>query len=228
MTRMMTAIPLICVLSASAFADGLTLKTDEEKFSYGVGMQVGRNMSQMGVTVDLEIFKQAVGDILDGKEPLLTDEQLQAVMQQMQKKRQETEQQKAVDNLAASHSWMAENGKKEGVITTESGLQYKVISAAEGAKPKEEDTVVVHYRGTLTDGTEFDSSIARGSPATFPVNAVIKGWQEGLPLMTVGSKYQFFIPPELAYADRGAAPVIGPNVALIFEVELLEIIEEKE
>ncbi len=225
MKRLSTALPLIFLLSSSALAAPVTLETDEQKFSYGIGMQVGKNMKQMGVTVDLELFKQAVADMLADRKALLSEEELQTVMQVMHKKSQEKEQQQAIDNLASSRAWLAENAKKDGVKVTDSGLQYRVIKTSEGAKPKEEDNVVVHYRGTLTDGTEFDSSYARNTPATFPVNAVIKGWQEGLPLMTVGSKYEFFIPPELAYAERGAGQKIGPNAVLLFEVELLEIKE---
>ncbi|HXG29624.1 MAG TPA: FKBP-type peptidyl-prolyl cis-trans isomerase [Nevskiales bacterium] len=203
------------------------LKTDTEKFSYAIGMDIGRSLKRLDTEIDVAALRQGVQDVLDDKETLLTQEQVVEVMtafsQKIQKEQEEKQKVAASTNLDAAKKFFAENGKKEGVKTTKSGLQYQVITEGKGEKPKATDRVSVHYKGTLLDGTTFDSSYERGQPATFPLNAVIPGWTEGLQLMTVGSKYKLFIPPELGYGERGAGPKIGPNAALVFEVELLGV-----
>lgn len=202
------------------------LKDNKDKVSYSIGTDIASTLKKQEIEINPEAFFQGIRDGLSGNKPVLAPEEMQAVMQafqqemmaKMAKKRQDT----ANANKAASEKFLAENKTKEGVKTTASGLEYKVISEGKGEKPKATDTVSVHYRGTTIDGKEFDSSYKRNEPAEFPLNGVIPGWTEGVQLMTVGSKYQFFIPSTLAYGEQ-APPEIGPNQALIFEVELLGI-----
>lgn len=205
-----------------------------DKVSYFIGSQIGGNISnnfkQQGIEVDLENFLQAIRDKFEGKPSKFTQEELEAAMEgfekTMQAKQAEMEKAqmaKAGEVKAAGAKFLADNGKREGVITTASGLQYEVLKKSEGAKPAATDRVNVHYHGTLTNGKVFDSSVERGMPITFGVQEVIKGWTEALQLMTVGSKFKLFIPSELAYGDNGAGPDIGPGETLIFEVELLAI-----
>ena len=164
----------------------------------------------------------AIEDVFAGKEPQLTEVDMQQVVEAYRTRLQAEAEQIATKNQADSEAFLAENKDKDGIMTTESGLQYKVISEGDGALPTTESTVVVHYQGALADGSVFDSSIARGEPITFPLNGVIPGWQEGLALMKAGSKYELYIPPELAYGLNGPEE-IGPNQVLIFEVELIEV-----
>lgn len=200
-----------------------SFKSDKEKFSYALGMNYGTMFSKQEVDVDLDAMLKGIKDAQGGK-PLLTEEQMRTTLmdaqRQMAEKREAKRKVEAVANKKKADDFLAENKAKEGVTTTASGLQYKVLSKSDGKKPAATDTVTVHYKGTLTDGTEFDSSYKRGQPATFGLNGVIKGWTEGLQLMSAGSKYQFFIPPDLAYGEMGR-PNIPPNSLLIFEVELL-------
>jgi FKBP-type peptidyl-prolyl cis-trans isomerase len=203
-----------------------SLESDVEIYSYGVGYQIGNQMASAPIEMEAESLVAGIKDALAQVEPQVDPQRLQEVSQRMQTEMQalqaaEVKEQSDV-NAQAAQAFLQANGAKEGVVTLDSGLQYRVITSADGAKPSLEDTVLVDYRGTLVDGTEFDSSIARGEPATFPVNAVIKGWQDALQLMNVGSKWEVFIPPELAYGSGGQGP-IPPSSALIFEVELLEI-----
>ena len=197
------------------------------KFSYALGLEIGSSLKQLQTDIDMAVFARGVEDNLTGREPLLTPQQAAEVKQEFFKKMQEERTQKNKDlsekNRKEEEEFLAANKKKDGVITTASGLQYEVLTEGDGAKPKDTDEVTVHYRGTLIDGTEFDSSYGRGEPATFPVKGVISGWTEALQLMKVGSKYRLFIPSSLAYGERGAGQVIGPNATLIFEVELLGI-----
>lgn len=205
-----------------------------DKVSYFIGTNIGGNIAnnfkQQGVEVDLENFLQAIRDQFEGKPSKFRQEEMtvameafEKVMQAKQAELKKAQAAKAGDVKAAGAKFLAENGKREGVKTTASGLQYEVIKASEGAKPVPTDKVNVHYHGTLVSGKVFDSSVKRGEPITFGVQEVIKGWTEGLQLMTVGSKYRFFIPSDLAYGDNGAGADIGPGETLIFEVELLKI-----
>lgn len=207
----------------------VTLDSLEKKVTYIVGYNMAKQAEANGVTFQKDVMSQAIQDVLDEKEPRIAQEEQQKIMmsfqEEQQAKREEERTKSAEENLAKAKVFLEENGKKEGVVTTESGLQYKVLQAgAEGAAtPKEDDKVKVHYHGTLIDGTVFDSSVDRGEPVSFPVKGVIKGWIEALQLMKVGDKYQLVIPPELAYGASGTSGKIGPNAALIFDVELLEI-----
>ncbi|WP_101758776.1 FKBP-type peptidyl-prolyl cis-trans isomerase [Oceanicoccus sp. KOV_DT_Chl] len=205
-----------------------TLDTAEQRVSYGMGIGLGQRIKQETFTIDVDAFSQGVKDAVAGGEQLMTQEEIMQEMQLFQE-RQMAEQQAEMDKVAEQNkadgdAFLAENGAKEGVTTTESGLQYKVITAGTGAKPSAEDTVEVHYAGTLIDGTEFDSSYKRGSTVSFPVGGVIPGWTEALQLMPVGSKWQLFIPSALAYGPGGTGGgPIGPNATLIFDVELIAI-----
>jgi FKBP-type peptidyl-prolyl cis-trans isomerase FklB len=208
-------------------ADESAPKTVIEKVSYGIGLNIGKNFKKDGIEVDLELLVKGVKDALAGSKPLLSDAEIREAMTAIQKELQAKQADRAKNagekNKKEGEDFLAENKKKEGVKTTKSGLQYKVIKAGTGKTPKAADTVVTHYRGTLIDGTAFDSSYDRGEPATFPVGKVIKGWTEALQLMTVGSKWQLFIPSALAYGEDGAGDDIGPNSVLIFEIELVAI-----
>jgi len=203
------------------------LETDEQKVSYGIGLMEGKRFKQ-DFTVDVDAFTAGMrAAVTEGAKPLMTEDEIkttiQAFGQKLMAKREEDQKALGEKNKTASESYMAENAKKEGVKTTASGLQYKVITEGKGAKPKADEVVEVNYKGTLIDGTEFDSSYKRGQPVTFPVNGVIPGWTEALQLMPVGSKYELYIPSDLAYGPGGTGGVIGPNQALVFEVELLDI-----
>jgi len=203
------------------------LKTDEQKLSYALGLDLGAYFKSLGENIDLDILHKGVVDSYKGNTPLLSGEEAAEIQQKYAQKQQEERLKQTVEmiskNKKAADEFLKENAKKEGVTTTASGLQYKVVTKAEGPKPKAEDTVKVHYSGKLLDGTEFDSSVSRGEPAVFPLNQVIPGWTEAVQLMNVGSKFQIFLPPDLAYGDRGAPPVIEPGSMLIFDVELLGI-----
>jgi FKBP-type peptidyl-prolyl cis-trans isomerase FklB len=205
----------------------LVLETQQDKASYAIGLSIGKSLKRDEVEVNPKIVLQGLQDALAGGHTLLTDDEVKAAMMALQddlRKRQEEKRQALIKtNKEQGEAYLAANGKKEGVVTLPSGLQYKVLTAGTGPKPTASDTVVCNYRGTLLDNTEFDSSYKRGEPATFAVNQVIKGWTEALQLMPVGSKWQLFIPADLAYGERGQGPVIAPNATLIFEVELLSI-----
>ena len=196
------------------------LKTQKDSVSYSIGLNMGKNLKQQSVDVDPAILARGIKDVLDSAKTLLTEQQVQECMTNFQTQMMKTKGEKAVKEGAA---FLAANKTKEGVVTLPDGLQYTILTAGTCKKPKETETVSVNYRGTLVDGTEFDSSYKRGQPAEFQVNGVIKGWVEALQLMPVGSKWELYIPPELAYGDRGAGGVIGPNTTLIFQVELLSI-----
>ncbi len=205
----------------------LVLKNQKDKVSYIIGMDIGNNLKKQSIDVDPNIFVKGVKDALSGAKPLLTEQEIQETMVAFQKEMSAKQEQVAKRNKAEGEAFLAENKKKEGVKTLPSGLQYKVIKAGTGKKPKSNDTVTVHYRGTLINGTEFDSSYKRGQPVSFPVSEVIPGWTEALQLMEGGAKWQLFIPSNIAYGERGAGGVIGPNATLIFEVELVSIQEKK-
>lgn len=206
-----------------------TVKLDNQtaKASYSIGSQLGSQVAQAKDMIDQDALIMGFKDSMAGKELQMPAEEMQKVMQTFQQAMMEKQQAKqkevSTTNKAEGDKFLAENKTKEGVKTTQSGLQYKVLKKGSGAIPKASDTVVTHYSGTLINGKVFDSSYKRNSPATFPVNGVIKGWTEALQMMEVGSKWQLFIPSELAYGERGAGADIGPNQVLIFEIELLEI-----
>ena len=210
----------------------LTLKTQKDKVSYALGANLGMNLHKESVEVDTAIVLRGLKDALAGGKLLLTDDEAKAALTQLQtdlRNKQMEKMKEAADlNKKAGTEFLEANKAKEGVVTLPSGLQYKILNEGTGPKPTAADTVSCNYRGTLLNGTEFDSSYKRGQPASFPVTGVIKGWTEALQLMPVGSKWQLFIASDLAYGDRGADPRsgIGPGATLIFEVELLSIQEK--
>ena len=223
----LTAFVIAGLATSVLAADEGPLKTTKDKVSYTLGMNLGKQLKQSDVEVDLALYAQGVKDALAGK-PLLTEEQAREIMtafqQEIQTKRQEKQKTEGDANKKAGEAFLAENKKKEGITTTASGLQYKIETKGTGKLPGSNDTVSCHYRGTLIDGTEFDSSIKRNEPATFPLNGVIKGWQEVLPLMKEGSKWEVYIPPSLGYGEQGTGGgPIGPNATLIFEIELISV-----
>ena len=213
---------LTCALvSVPVFAQ---LDTDEQRAGYGMGVNIGSTLAGQGLLQDLDLDAMIMGirDSISG-ELQISEEEIMAALQTLQMKKQAEAEAEIAAQAQAGVAFLAQNGERSGVTTTASGLQYEVItSGSGGAKPKETDTVNVHYHGTLMDGTVFDSSVERNEPISFPLNGVIPGWTEGLQLMGVGDKYRFFIPSDLAYGDSGAGP-IPPNSTLIFEVELLSI-----
>ena len=198
------------------------LKDQKDKVSYSIGLSIGSNLKRQHVEVNSEALIAGVKDGIAEK-PQLTQDQVKEVMTAFEKDMQQRQKVAGEKSAAEGKKFLEENKKKEGVKTTASGLQYKVIKEGTGAQPKATDTVSVNYRGTLIDGKEFDSSYKRGQPATFPLNGVIKGWSEAVQLMKPGSKYQLFVPPDLAYGERAVGPDIPANSTLIFEVELLDI-----
>jgi FKBP-type peptidyl-prolyl cis-trans isomerase FklB len=204
----------------------LALVTDKDKQSYAIGLNVGKSLHRDSIEVEPKFVLQGIEDAQGNGKLLLTDDQIKTVMTELQTQvRQQQEAKRlalAENNKKDGAAFLAANATKEGVVTLPSGLQYKILVAGTGPKPSANDTVVCNYRGTLLDNTEFDSSYKRGQPMTFRVGGVIKGWTEALQLMPVGSKWQLFIPPDLAYGDRGQGPG-GPNATLIFEVELVSI-----
>lgn len=211
----------------SADHSSLKLDTDAKKGSYAIGMSIGHTLMHSGAQVDFDAFVAGARDAFEDKKPMLdaqaANKARQDFMSREAASRMAKEKKLADANEKASEAFLAANKKKPGVKTTASGLEYKVIKQGTGPKPKDTDTVTVNYRGTLTDGTEFDSSYKRGEPTTFALKQVIPGWTEGLQLMPVGSKYEFYIPAKLAYGSHGAGGVIGPNQVLVFDVDLLKI-----
>lgn len=196
--------------------------TQEQKISHALGANVGENFKATGIELMYEFFFQGVQDGMNGTNKLSQNE-MQVIFNQLQQELQKRQQAEVEVEKEKGRAFLAENGKKEGVVTTPSGLQYKVVTMGTGAKPTATDKVRVHYHGTTLDGEVFDSSVQRGETIAFPLNQVIKGWTEGLQLMPIGSKFIFYIPSDLAYGDRGAGPTIKPGATLIFEVELFEI-----
>ena len=233
--RWMTVLAMAMVAGVAAAQDAPALKAERDKVSYALGMDLGNQLKKLSIDVDPAVFGQGLKDSLSGSKTLLTEEEVRAAIAGLQAdiKRRTAEAMKGTSNQAllalqaeenkkAGEAFLAENKKKEGVVTLPSGLQYKILKAGEGKKPTLDETVVCHYWGTLLDGTEFYNSYKRNQPMTIAVKGVIKGWTEALQLMPVGSKWQLFVPSNLAYGELGSGP-IGPNATLIYEVELLAI-----
>ncbi len=208
---------------------GDPLPTESDKLSYALGLEIGASLKELGEHIVLDAFVRGLGDRMEENELLLTPQQAheikKKVFAEIQKKRAEQMAGQAQKNGEEGEAFLSKNKDAEGVVATASGLQYTVLRDGDGRKPGPDDRVKVHYRGTLLDGTEFDSSYERGEPTTFPLGGVIAGWTEALQLMDVGSHYRLFIPPNLAYGQTGAGTKIGPNATLVFEVELLEIVK---
>lgn len=215
---------LLMLVATPTLAEEVTeLATQQQKIGYIIGMQVGQSLQRDGINLDPDALAQAIKDIYAGRPARITPEERQATVQALREEQMKKQVAAAQTALEAGKKFMEENAKKEGVIQTESGLQYKVIKEGSGKQPAQDSTVVAHYRGTLINGTEFDSSFGRGEPATFPVGGVIPGWQEVLKLMKEGARWQVFIPAALGYGERGAGDDIGPNETLIFEIELISV-----
>lgn len=223
------AVLCLVFLAGLAIAEEKSVfKSEKEKISYSIGMDIGNNMKKQSIDIDPDTLAKGLKDSFSGGKTLLTEEEaretLNAFRNQMMAKQQEQVKAAGEKNKKEGEAFLAANKKKEGVKTTPSGLQYKIVKDGTGKTPKATDTVTVNYRGKLIDGTEFDSSYKRGQPATFPVNGVIKGWTEALQMMKEGAQWELFIPSDLAYGERGApGGSIGPNSVLIFDVELISI-----
>jgi FKBP-type peptidyl-prolyl cis-trans isomerase len=217
----------VVILAAQVTAEETpVLKTQKEKVSYGIGVDLIKNIKQQGVEIDMDALMKGIKDTFAGEKLLMTEKDLRTTMNAFQtdmRRKQRANRIAAADYKKEGEAFLAENKTKEGVVALPSGLQYKILKAGEGKKPTDADTVECHYRGTLINGSAFDSSDLSGQPATLEVKGLIPGWREALKLMPVGSKWQLFIPPQLAYGERGEGSLIGPNSTLIFEVELLTI-----
>lgn len=228
--RWLVVISIVLFAGYVHAGEDLVLKDQKDKLSYSIGMNIGNNFKKQSIDVNTDALIQGIKDALSGGKTLMTEQEVNETLMNFQKemvaKQMAHQKELAEKNKKEGEAFLAENMKKEGVKTLPSGLQYKVIKEGDGKTPKITDTVTINYRGTLIDGTEFDSSYTRGQPATFPVKGVIAGFTEALQLMKVGSKWQLFIPSNLAYGERGAGDDIGPNATLIFEIELVSIKEE--
>lgn len=225
--KLIAALCVLFLVSQVNAQEKLVLKNQKDKISYIIGMDIGNNLKKNLIDIDPNILVQGVKDALSSTKPLLTEKEIQETMAAFQKELMAKQEEVAKKNKTEGEAFLAENKKKEGVKALPSGLQYKVVKAGTGKKPKLTDTVTAHYRGTLINKTEFDSSYTRGKPVSFPVAGVIPGWTEALQLMEEGAKWQPLIPPNLAYGERGAGRDIGPNATLIFEIELISIQEKK-
>lgn len=221
--RMLLGVSLLSLATGVWGAGQTELQTDEEKFSYAIGFQIAQSLKRQGLEVEQGSLIQAIQDVLSDTPLRLSMTEMQAAVESYRQKQMQQRMAVATKNEEAGQAYMAANKEKKGVTQLESGLQYKVIKKGEGTKPKVDDTVEVHYRGSLISGEEFDSSYARGETATFALNGVIPGWQEALQLMPEGAKWQVIIPPTLAYGAEGAGDRIGPNETLVFEIELISV-----
>ncbi len=204
-------------------AAGVTLDSEPKQWSYAIGLQIGQSLVRQGVEIDLDAFSLAVRDAINGEKPRLTASDMQRILSQGEARINANYKERAQQNLKIGREFLRENKSADGVVTLSSGLQYKALRKGAGAQPQPHDAVVVHYTGTLVDGREFDSSKRRGEAVTLSLNKVIKAWQEAIPLMRVGAKWMIYAPAELGYGAKGAGSIIGPNEALIFEIELLDI-----
>lgn len=222
-----STVAAMCLVGTTAVAQEMNIESHDDRQSYALGMvfgqQIAGSLAQASVEINHEILLRALSDTITQKETLMTQQELETFLQAEQQKQIEEAQKVAIAAKTSGDKFLTEFAQKEGVMKTESGIYYIEMTAGEGAQPSATDTVKVHYKGTLKDGTEFDSSYSRGTPAEFPVNGVIQGWQEVLPMMKTGSKWEVAIPSDLAYGERGAGANIGPNEPLVFEIELLEI-----
>jgi FKBP-type peptidyl-prolyl cis-trans isomerase FklB len=231
--KLIVVLGILFFVSQVSAEEKLVLKNQKDKVSYSIGLNIGRKLANdlknQSIDIDSNLLTKGIQDALTAAKPLLTDQEIQETMVAFQKEMIAKWEEIGKKNKVEGEAFLAENKKKEGVKTLPSGLQYKVIKAGTGKKPKADDTVTVNYRGTLINGTEFDSSYKRGQPATFPVSGgIIRGWTEALQLMGEGAKWELFIPSNLAYGERGTSSVIGPNATLIFEIELVSIKQKTE
>ncbi|MBU0950970.1 MULTISPECIES: FKBP-type peptidyl-prolyl cis-trans isomerase [Pseudomonadaceae] len=228
--RLASAIALVGLVLAGCDSEtSAKLETPAQKASYGIGLNMGKSLAQEGLAdLDSTAVAQGIDDAIGKKDQKLTDEELMEAFAYLQTRAEERMVEMNKESVAAGKKFLEENAKREGVKTTESGLQYEVIKEADGAQPGPDDVVTVHYEGSLTDGTVFDSSIKRGTPIDLPVSGVIPGWVEGLQLMHVGEKYKLYIPSELAYGEQSPSPLIPANSVLVFDLELLGIKGEED
>lgn len=223
MNKLIPCLAFAALLASCAQGQNATLKSENDSLSYAIGLGIGDNLKNMeAISVDVDIFIQAVRDVLQGHTTALTMDQAEAVIQSSYERMQQAEY---ADQIEAGRKFLEENGARPEVTTTASGLQYEVLKAGNGPIPEATDRVKCHYVGQLSDGTQFDSSVERGEPLSFGVNQVIRGWTEALQLMPVGSKWRLYLPYDLAYGSTGAGGVIPPYATLVFEVELLEIVK---
>tara|TARA_Y100000991_G_scaffold214296_1_gene201712 strand:- start:215 stop:919 length:705 start_codon:yes stop_codon:yes gene_type:complete len=221
LSKMKKIILSLILILGITITNAQNFNTEMEKVSYSLGVNVAKSVKNQGLTsIDSDAIAQAFTDVFEGNDLKISEQESNVILQDFFGKLAKKAQS---ENVEAGQKFLSENAKRNGVVTTNTGLQYEVLVEGTGDSPKENDKVTVHYHGTLIDGTVFDSSVDRGNPATFPVNGVIPGWVEALQLMNQGSKYKLFIPSELAYGERGAGGSIGPNATLIFEVELISI-----
>lgn len=221
--RFIFASMVILFACSALAADNLAAGSDKEKFSYAVGFQIAQGLRHDNLDLDVNALTQALRDVLSDQPLKLSMEEMQAAIEKFQQQQVAEQAAKAEKTLKAGQDFLAANKAKKGVVERPSGLQYQVIKEGSGKSPADTDTVEVNYRGTLIDGTEFDSSYSRGEPVTFAVNQVIAGWREVLPLMKTGAHWKVFVPASLGYGERGAGATIGPNETLVFEIELLSI-----
>lgn len=225
--HLIVSTTLAALLAAAPVTQASEIETLEQKSSYLMGLRLGISLHDFGYDLNVDALKQGIKESGADAERSLSDDELRAAISELQERAKQRQiaayEEKSAANLEVGTNFLKKNAKKDGVMTTDSGLQYKIITQGDGAKPTSTDTVKVHYRGTLIDGTEFDSSFKRGEPVTFPLNGVIPGWTEGLQLLAKGTKAELYIPSPLAYGANGMGEAIGPNSTLVFEVELLDI-----
>lgn len=226
-TTGLLVLSLIFLAMQAVAAEKIVLKTQKDKVSYGIGVNIGKDFQKEGIEINPDVLAKGMKDALAGGKLIIGDDELRlalsAFREELTQKQAQLRKVAAEKNMKEGQAFLVENGKKDGVVTLPSGLQYKIIKAAEGKKPLDTDTVDCQYHGTFIDGTEFDSSYRTGKPFSFKVSGVIPGWVEALKLMPVGSRWQLFIPPQLAYGEQGRGNQIGPNSTLIFDVELIAI-----
>lgn len=218
-------VAILCTFATPVVAVGTSLESDAEKYSYAIGINFAQSLLRQGAPIDADAVYMAIRDALDGSEPRLSAEAMSLALRGEAQKAGERKREMAAENLRNGKAFMAENGARAGVTTLPNGIQYEILRSGDGAQPAADDTVTVHYTGKLIDGREFDSSKRRGEAATLGLDEVIPGWREVVPLMRVGSRWLVTIPPDLAYGVNGAGAAIGPNETLLFEIELLDVVE---